>query len=155
MNKTEKIYLLAFLIMGLMTILFMNIPSRNVDVVKSDSSITLFPETETIKKAVIQSFETGKVASLNAYFTKEITLTVEDTEFESSAEKTVVSLNSFFKDNPPKSFYIKHEGSNKIKTEKFWIGEYTSLDNIVFSVYIYSEKGKIYSIEIASEELTS
>lgn len=155
MKKSEKIFLAAFLAMGAMIIIFMNMPPRAVDSLKTESSVMLFPVTETIKKSIVQTFKNGKAAYCKSHLSSEVTLTIEAMEGEYTPEQTVIKLDRFFENNPPKSFSIKHEGTNKTKTEKFWIGEYESIDNVLFSVYIYSEKGKIYSIEIAVEELTS
>ncbi|GEM_PF-4279170 len=155
MKKSEKIFLAAFLVMGIMTFVFMNMPPRAVDAIKTESSVTFFPVTETIQKSIVQTFTNGKAVYSKPYFTSEMTLSIEAMDGEYTAAQTATTLDKFFEDNPPKNFSIKHEGANKTKTEKFWIGEYESIDNVLFSVYIYSEKGKIYSIEIAVEQLTS
>ena len=155
MIKSEKIFLTAFLVMGIMSILLMNIPPRAVDAVKTESSVTLFPVTGIIKKSILQTFKNGKAAYCKPYLTSEVTLSIEAMDGEYTAAQTATALDRFFENNPPKSFNIKHEGTNKTKTEKFWIGEYESIDNVKFLVYTYSEKGKIYSLEISIEELTS
>lgn len=155
MKKIEKLFLFAFLLMGIMIFVFMNIPPRQSDVITTESSVALFPKTEAIQKAIVQSFKNGKAAYLKPYLAAETTLSIEEIESEYTEEQTAVTLNQFFEDNPPKSFIIQHEGNNKTKTEKFWIGEYESIEKINFSVYIYSEKGIIYSIEITKEAITS
>lgn len=155
MKKSEKIFLAAFLVMGLMVIVFMNRTPRAVDSIISKSSITLFPTTETIKKSIVQTFQNGNVAYCKMYFTPEVTLSIETMEGEYTAEETAIKLDTFFVNNPPKSFRIKHEGTNKSKTEKFWIGEYESINDDLFSIYINSDRGKIYSVEIAAEALNS
>ena len=155
MKKKEKLFLFAFLLMGIMIFVFMNIPLKQTDVITTESSVGLFPKTEAVHKAIVQSFKNGKAAYIKPYLSSETALSIEDIEFEYTEEQIAVALNQFFDNNPPKRFIIKHEGNNKTKTEKFWIGEYESADNLIFSVYIYSEKGIIYSIEITKETVAS
>ena len=155
MKKSEKIFLAAFLALTSMIIVFMNMPPKAIDSIITESSITLFPVSENLKKSIEQTFKNGNSVYCKPNLNSEVSLSIEAIEGEYTASQTAIYLDTFFENYPPNSFIIKHQGTNKTKTEKLWIGEYETVNSALFTIYIYAEEGKIYNIEIETEEVTS
>lgn len=70
-----------------------------------------------------------------------------------SKAQTIIILNKFFKDNPPKSFVLSHSGQSA-SSSKFVVGTYNSKAGKEFRVTLFMKKsGKQYFIqEIELEE---
>ncbi|MFM9027665.1 MAG: DUF4783 domain-containing protein [Bacteroidota bacterium] len=59
------------------------------------------------------AFRTGDSRTIAGFFEKSVDLTLMDKEADYSASQAELMLKDFFQKNPPKSFQLVHQGSNK------------------------------------------
>jgi len=118
---------LIFLLVGIL--------SCNVLVAQSD-----------ISPAVSAALKKGDAAALASHFMPqlEITLIGKDGLFEKAQAQQM--LAGFFKDNPPQSFSIKHQGTSKLD-DQFRIGELNTTNGIYRVTFFMKKNNNVLQIK--------
>ncbi len=115
--------------------LLVGILSCNVLVAQSD-----------ISPAVSAALKKGDAAALASHFMPqlEITLIGKDGLFEKAQAQQM--LAGFFKDNPPQSFSIKHQGTSKLD-DQFRIGELNTTNGIYRVTFFMKKNNNVLQIK--------
>jgi hypothetical protein len=115
--------------------LLVGILSCNVLVAQSD-----------ISPAVSAALKKGDAAALASYFMPqlEITLIGKDGLFDKAQAQQM--LAGFFKDNPPQSFSIKHQGTSKLD-DQFRIGELNTTNGIYRVTFFMKKNNNVLQIK--------
>jgi len=109
----------------------------------------------TLKAAIQQGFEKGKIEVLYPHFDELISICINDVEEVYLAYNGKTALQNFFTVHPPAQFEINHTGTNKSGIKAYFIGDYEDSQQEKFRIYILTEKELIQSIEINKKEETS
>ena len=99
-----------------------------------------------ISPAVSAALKKGDAAALASYFMPqlEITLNGKDGLFEKAQAQQM--LAGFFKDNPPQSFSIKHQGTSKLD-DQFRIGELNTTNGIYRVTFFMKKNNNVLQIK--------
>lgn len=90
-------------------------------------SISLQSFAGDIPAALISAFSAGNSNAISAYFGQTVELTLFDQEEIYSKTQAQIILNNFFKENPPSSFKIIHQGGKE--SSKYAIGSLKTSGN--------------------------
>jgi len=101
---------------------------------------------------VVEGFKNGRAEMISRYFNETIELNAPNVEGLHSKDQANFILKDFFRNNPVKSFSIKHNGDSK-NGSHYSIGELVTSKG-VFRVYLlYLNEGEKISItELRIEE---
>ena len=99
-----------------------------------------------ISPAVSAALKKGDAAALASHFMPqlEITLIGKDGLFEKAQAQQM--LAGFFKDNPPQSFSIKHQGTSKLD-DQFRIGELNTTNGIYRVTFFMKKNNNVLQIK--------
>lgn len=100
-------------------------------------------------KQMKSAISTGNYSSLSDLFSNSVDLTVKDTDGIFSKAQAKGVLKSFFENDKPKSFQIKHQGSSNDGTV-YAIGLYVSTKGS-YRVYALFKSAKIVQLQIEEE----
>ncbi|MCF6361516.1 MAG: DUF4783 domain-containing protein [Cyclobacteriaceae bacterium] len=101
------------------------------------SSINVFAQNETVGQ-VKRVLEVGNANELSKFLNDKVDLNINGKEGSYSHSQAEGVLKNYFKENPPKSFQINHEGSSE-NGLIYAIGEYVTIDSN-FRVWIRLKK---------------
>ncbi len=73
------------------------------------------------KEAIVGAVKAGDANAMSKYFLPSIDLTIKSTEDVYSSDQAEMILKSFFSENSPTDFQLKHEGKSKLD-DYYYIG---------------------------------
>lgn len=100
-------------------------------------SINVFAQNETVGQVKLV-LEVGNANELSKFLNDKVDLNINGKEGTYSHSQAEGVLKNYFKENPPKSFQINHEGSSE-NGLIYAIGEYVTIDSN-FRVWIRLKK---------------
>ncbi|MCD6179621.1 MAG: DUF4783 domain-containing protein [Bacteroidales bacterium] len=104
---------------------------------------------ESTIKQMSEAIRTANYSGLSDLFSSTVDLTIKDTDGIFSKTQAKGVLKSFFENDKPKSFQIKHKGSSNDGTV-YAIGLYVSVDK-TYRVYALFKNAKIVQLQIEEE----
>lgn len=99
-----------------------------------------------ISPAVSAALKKGDALALATHFVPQLELTLEgkDGLFEKGQAQQM--LATFFKDNPPQAFVIKHQGTSKLD-DQFRIGELTTARGMYRVTFFMKKNNNVLQIK--------
>ena len=99
-------------------------------------SIFAHIQTDDIINTLANAISTQKASVLLKHFTPTVELNIEDKKASYRSQQATLVLDNFFNTYPPKNFRYLHQGKVKKSGHRYCIGEYKTVDNNIFKVFI-------------------
>ena len=106
---------------------------------------------QEVSQEVTKALKAGDADLLSKHFNSTLDISLPDTDQTMSKSHATQVIKKFFKDNPPKSYEVNHEGSSREST-KYIIGTYIS-GSKSFKTYVLlkESEGKYTIVQLQFE----
>jgi len=116
------------------------------------STLSVSAQNETVDQVRL-ALEIGSASELSAFLNDKVELKIDGKEGHYSHSQAGGVLKNYFKENPPKSFQINHEGTSE-NGLIYAIGEYRTIDSsfrVLIRLKKVNDQFKIHEISFAKE----
>ncbi len=116
------------------------------------SVLSVSAQNETVGQVRL-TLEIGSASELSKFLNDKVELKIDGKEGHYSHSQAEGVLKNYFKENPPKSFQINHEGTSE-NGLIYAIGEYRTIDSsfrVLIRLKKVNDQFKIHEISFAKE----